>query len=81
MIIYQKVDFRVKKIGLKFKGGDAFKLKKRALLYNRGMPFVLGIGKLDHSDIYSGRAFLALLDVKSDAVAFFERFKTGCIDC
>lgn len=36
--------------------------------------------KLNHSDIYRSRTFLALLCVKGNPIAFIERLKTGCID-
>jgi len=37
--------------------------------------------RLNHSDICSGRAFLPLLYIKGNSIAFIEGFKTVCIDC
>jgi hypothetical protein len=36
---------------------------------------------LSYRDIHSTKAFLALLDIKGNPVAFFQGFESGCIDC
>jgi len=46
-----------------------------------GIPlFKSGNVNLSHSYIYCGRAFLTLLYVKGDSVAFLKRLETGSID-
>lgn len=47
----------------------------------RGIALFSQNTRLDHIDIGSGRAFLALLDVKGNLVAFIEGFKAGGINC
>lgn len=53
---------------------------KAFLLSKEEMPWVWRNRKLIDGNVYSRRAFLSLLDVKAHSVAFFETFKTACVD-
>jgi hypothetical protein len=45
------------------------------------MPlFCLNVRELDHFYMYCSRAFIPVLYVKGNSVAFIERLETGCID-
>ena len=57
------------------------KTKGHPLATAKERPFLHRNGKLDYSDIYSGRTFLSLLYVKGNSIAFIEAFKTACVDC
>jgi len=54
--------------------------KGHPLFIGRNALFYSETKKLNHSDICSGRTFLPLLNIKSDAVTFIERLKTACVD-
>ena len=61
---------------------DRYRYKtKRAPPQLKGVPFFLiGYYSLGGSDIYRGRTFGTLLNVKGNVVAVIKRFETGCID-
>jgi hypothetical protein len=47
---------------------------------NGGPLFCLDVCELDYFYIYCSRAFIPLLYVKGNSVAFIERLEAGCID-